>query len=201
MAGGVALVCGLFGLVIGALWFLMARDEPEHHPWVSPEELSYISAGLPHGQICEGRLCPGDHPRQQECLDRHGQLLRFLLCRLHLLHLVLHLSEHSPRPESEGERWLFHASVRGHGALLFAGGLDQRSPDAALWKAGWTLSFRRRGRWFLPRFSLGWGPLSAMPGWLASFSREERALCIWRKVHSGRSVRILAAVRRAPSPE
>ena len=40
--------CAFIGLVIGALWFLMARDEPEQHPWVSPKELSYISAGLPH---------------------------------------------------------------------------------------------------------------------------------------------------------
>lgn len=43
--------CGLIGLVIGGLWFLIARDEPEDHPWVSPEELSYISAGLPHARI------------------------------------------------------------------------------------------------------------------------------------------------------
>jgi ACS family glucarate transporter-like MFS transporter len=39
--------CALIGLVIGGLWYLMARDEPEHHPWVSAEEASYISAGLP----------------------------------------------------------------------------------------------------------------------------------------------------------
>ena len=40
--------CALIGLVIGALWFLMARDEPKDHPWVTTEEVSYISAGLPH---------------------------------------------------------------------------------------------------------------------------------------------------------
>jgi len=40
--------CGLIGLVIGGFWFWVARDEPENHPWVSPEEVSYISAGLPH---------------------------------------------------------------------------------------------------------------------------------------------------------
>ncbi|HWC20041.1 MAG TPA: MFS transporter [Terriglobales bacterium] len=39
--------CGLIGLVIGGLWFLIARDEPEDHPWVSSVEASYISAGLP----------------------------------------------------------------------------------------------------------------------------------------------------------
>ena len=39
--------CAFIGLLIGVLWFLMARDEPEHHPWVSPEEVSLISSGLP----------------------------------------------------------------------------------------------------------------------------------------------------------
>ena len=39
--------CGLIGLIIGALWFVIARDEPEHHPWVTAKEASYISAGLP----------------------------------------------------------------------------------------------------------------------------------------------------------
>ncbi|HTS12665.1 MAG TPA: MFS transporter [Candidatus Limnocylindrales bacterium] len=45
--------CAFIGLVIGALWFVIARDEPEQHPWVTPEEISYISAGLP--QTATGR--------------------------------------------------------------------------------------------------------------------------------------------------
>ena len=39
--------CGFIGLFIGVLWYLIARDEPKHHPWVTPEEAAYISAGLP----------------------------------------------------------------------------------------------------------------------------------------------------------
>ena len=39
--------CGLIGLVVGGIWFSIARDEPAHHPWVSRKEASYISAG-PH---------------------------------------------------------------------------------------------------------------------------------------------------------
>ena len=39
--------CAFIGLVIGALWFVMARDEPERHPWVTPKEASYIATGLP----------------------------------------------------------------------------------------------------------------------------------------------------------
>ena len=39
--------CGLIGLVIGGFWFYIARDRPLDHPWVSGEEGSHISAGLP----------------------------------------------------------------------------------------------------------------------------------------------------------
>jgi ACS family glucarate transporter-like MFS transporter len=38
---------GLVGLVVGAVWFLLARDKPEDHPWVKPPELALIRAGLP----------------------------------------------------------------------------------------------------------------------------------------------------------
>ena len=40
--------CALLGVIVGVAWFLMARDEPESHPWVSREEASHIAAGLPH---------------------------------------------------------------------------------------------------------------------------------------------------------
>jgi ACS family glucarate transporter-like MFS transporter len=35
------------GLAAGAIWFLLARDKPRSHPWVSPEELAHIESGLP----------------------------------------------------------------------------------------------------------------------------------------------------------
>lgn len=37
----------MIGLVAGVVWFLIARDKPEQHPLVGPEEASYIRAGLP----------------------------------------------------------------------------------------------------------------------------------------------------------
>jgi len=40
--------CALIGLVIGVVWYLIARDDPEQHPWVSREEHDLIAAGLPH---------------------------------------------------------------------------------------------------------------------------------------------------------
>jgi ACS family glucarate transporter-like MFS transporter len=40
-------ICALIGLAAGAAWFLIARDRPEEHPWVRPEELAHIRAGLP----------------------------------------------------------------------------------------------------------------------------------------------------------
>ena len=40
----------VLGLAAGALWFLIARDKPEDHPWVSSPELAHIRSGLPQQQ-------------------------------------------------------------------------------------------------------------------------------------------------------
>ena len=37
--------CAVVGLVAAAIWFLIARDKPEQHPWVSSGELAMIVAG------------------------------------------------------------------------------------------------------------------------------------------------------------
>ncbi len=37
--------CALVGLVAAGVWFLVARDAPEQHPWVSSAELAHIAAG------------------------------------------------------------------------------------------------------------------------------------------------------------
>ena len=40
-------ISALIGLAAGAVWFLLARDRPAEHPWVSPQEARHIQAGLP----------------------------------------------------------------------------------------------------------------------------------------------------------
>jgi MFS transporter, ACS family, glucarate transporter len=40
-------ISALIGLLAGGVWFLLARDAPEKHPWVAPEEIAHIEAGLP----------------------------------------------------------------------------------------------------------------------------------------------------------
>jgi len=40
-------VSALLGLVVGAIWFWLARDTPEEHPWVSAQEMEIIRSGLP----------------------------------------------------------------------------------------------------------------------------------------------------------
>ncbi len=40
------LVCAAIGVVAGAIWFALARDTPEQHPWVSPGEKRKIDEGL-----------------------------------------------------------------------------------------------------------------------------------------------------------
>lgn len=37
----------ILGLIAGAIWFLIARDHPDHHPWISQQELEHIRSGLP----------------------------------------------------------------------------------------------------------------------------------------------------------
>src|SRR5205085_1724250 len=40
-------VSAALGLLAGGIWFLIARDRPHEHPWISPVELAHIEAGLP----------------------------------------------------------------------------------------------------------------------------------------------------------
>lgn len=35
------------GLAAGIGWFILARDTPAQHPWLSPDEANYIASGLP----------------------------------------------------------------------------------------------------------------------------------------------------------
>jgi ACS family glucarate transporter-like MFS transporter len=39
--------CAIIGLIAGVIWYLMARDQPAEHPWVSASELATIRSGLP----------------------------------------------------------------------------------------------------------------------------------------------------------
>jgi ACS family glucarate transporter-like MFS transporter len=40
-------ICAAIGLAAGLVWYLIARDRPEEHPWVKPEEAEYIRSGMP----------------------------------------------------------------------------------------------------------------------------------------------------------
>jgi ACS family glucarate transporter-like MFS transporter len=53
-------ISAVIGLAAGIVWFLLARDRPSEHPWVSPEESSFIRAGLPQESSgpCAGRALP-----------------------------------------------------------------------------------------------------------------------------------------------
>ncbi len=54
-------VCAVIGLVVGLVWFIAARDNPEEHSGVSPSELAVIRSGLPpaaDGHVRAVRLIP-----------------------------------------------------------------------------------------------------------------------------------------------
>src|ERR1035437_6072718 len=40
-------VSALIGVVAGAAWYLLARNTPREHPWISKKEVAHIEAGLP----------------------------------------------------------------------------------------------------------------------------------------------------------
>ncbi len=40
-------ISALIGLVAGLVWFLIARDTPEQHPWIDAQETATIKSGLP----------------------------------------------------------------------------------------------------------------------------------------------------------
>ena len=40
-------VSAVAGLAVGAIWYILARDTPAEHPWVSPPERELITKGLP----------------------------------------------------------------------------------------------------------------------------------------------------------
>ena len=42
--------CAVVGTLAGIVWLWLARDTPEHHPWVNRGEAEYIRAGLPSTQ-------------------------------------------------------------------------------------------------------------------------------------------------------
>jgi ACS family glucarate transporter-like MFS transporter len=37
----------VLGLIVGSIWYVIARDRPSAHPWVSPQERNLIEEGLP----------------------------------------------------------------------------------------------------------------------------------------------------------
>jgi len=51
-------VSALLGLVAGTVWFWLARDRPEQHPWVSAREMEVIRSGLPESSDGEKGILP-----------------------------------------------------------------------------------------------------------------------------------------------
>lgn len=46
----------LLGLGAGVVWYVIARDKPRQHPWVTQGELNYIEAGLPPQEAKKANL-------------------------------------------------------------------------------------------------------------------------------------------------
>lgn len=48
-------ISALIGVAAGLVWYLLARDRPSEHPWITPEESSHIREGLPRHSNASGR--------------------------------------------------------------------------------------------------------------------------------------------------
>jgi ACS family glucarate transporter-like MFS transporter len=51
-------ISSLIGLIVGLAWYLIARDSPEEHPWVSPSELAWIQGGRTSSQASSSAAAP-----------------------------------------------------------------------------------------------------------------------------------------------
>ncbi len=51
-------VSAAIGLVAGSIWFVLARNHPRQHPWVTEAEASYIEAGLPPSSKASQKQMP-----------------------------------------------------------------------------------------------------------------------------------------------
>ena len=111
--------CAIIGLIAGIIWYLMARDEPAQHPWVSASELATIRSGLPVEtdlggtdlSVKDAGLVPwANRLAEQGSVGGHPQLFQFRLYRMDFLQLVLYLPGPGARTEFEIERVLRHAS-------------------------------------------------------------------------------------------
>jgi ACS family glucarate transporter-like MFS transporter len=51
-------VSALLGLVVGSVWFWLARDNPEEHPWMSAREMEVIRSGLPNSSARAKGILP-----------------------------------------------------------------------------------------------------------------------------------------------
>jgi len=53
-------ISAVIGLAAGAVWYWLARDRPEDHPWAAPQEIALIEQGLPEppAELAIGKPLP-----------------------------------------------------------------------------------------------------------------------------------------------
>ena len=101
-------MCAFIGLAVGLIWFVMSRDKPEQHPWVSlgrsrddPFRINARRGETRRDSHSEVLGALGHYPFQFIRVGHHGFLFLLWVCRLDFLRLVLCLSRESPRHEPE----------------------------------------------------------------------------------------------------
>ena len=141
-------VSTVLGLLVGAVWYLVARDIPEKHPLVSTSR-AFLHPAEPYCSVCDGfSPCPFLRAPQvsldANCFEQkrsRGKRQLFLLwvCGMDFLQLVLHIPGKSTGPGSKDKRVLQHGAADRNRDWQLVRGRAQRRNDAKLWKTSRTL--------------------------------------------------------------
>ena len=134
------------GLLAGLIWYLIARDIPEEHPWVDRQERELIEAGLPQApeQHDSHKTLPWSAIfLNKDLLAMTASYFAYGYAAYIFFTWFFHLPEHRARSQPEDQFLLRDAAVRGDGHRLVAGRLSQRPPHGTLWQTNRPL--RNRG--------------------------------------------------------
>ena len=185
------------GATAGLVWYLLARDTPEGHPWVGDAERALIVSTRRVARVGEEdtarygkhRVPWAGHSGQQGNPSADGELFFIWVCGVAVLRVDVHLHGAGARAESEDERAVCGAAVYRNDDRLHDGRDCERLDCGAVWAADRAVS-AAGGR--------AGADGGAATGGVAGRERGDGSdgagaggggVCTWRRAASGRSRR------------
>ena len=137
------------GMLAGLVWYFVARDTPEQHPWVEAVERDAYSRWPRVRRRSAEKTIPAiwqahdsmvKDSSAAERLSRYGQLLFLWLCGVDILRLDVHLHGASARAEPQDQRHLRDVSLHRNDDRLPVGWRGQRLDCYALSACAWAVA-------------------------------------------------------------